>query len=435
MLGANAGAIYGGDYLTAVGASAAQLTTGASNTAVGYMAGYACSTGGENVFIGREAGRGVSGAYTGANANVVIGYRAEYDCIADLVGNTVVGYVAGYNNRNGVYNTFLGFEAGKGSGAYTGADYNTCVGYRTGYDFQSDADYNTLIGAYAGENITTGDGCVCIGYKAGSALTTENNYLYIANSNAGLGATTLTGNFATGSIGIGMAPGSITARLHLPAGDTGASTAPLKFTDGATLATIEQGATEMYKSTLWFQPCATVVKQSLDGTIFSQTATVTVANTNAETTLVGAGRGSVSLPANYFMLAGKTLRVTARGYFSTNNGIETLKLRVKLTDADATELVLETGDQSVGSRTDCGWEVRALLTCYSVGATGNFWGQGFTTLASSATASDVLQMVKTAVVANLDTTSTMAVNVTADWNNASAANTITCTNLIVEAID
>jgi hypothetical protein len=372
--------MYGGDYLTAVGASAAQLTTGASNTAIGYMAGYACSTGSCNVFLGREAGRGLAGAYTMAIGNVIIGYRA-------------------------------------------------------GYDIQSGACENTIIGSLAGENITTGSGNVLIGQLAGAAITTEDDFLYIANSNAGFGATTLTGNFATGSIGIGMAPGSITARLHLPAGSTTASSAPLKFTDGSTLATIEQGATEMYKSTLWFQPCATVVKQSLDGTIFSQTATVTVANTTAETTLIGAGRGSVSLPANYFVLAGKTLRVTARGYFSSNQGIETLKLRVKLTDADATEIVLETGDQSVGGRTDCGWEVRALLTCYSIGATGNFWGQGFATMASSATASDVLQMVKTAVVANLDTTSTMTVNVTADWNNASAANTITCTNLIVEAID
>jgi hypothetical protein len=227
--------------------------------------------------------------------------------------------------------------------------------------------------------------------------------------------------------------------LHLPAGDTTASSSPLKFTDGNTLATIEQGAVEMYKSTLWFQPCATLIKQSLDGTIFSQTTAVTVANTDVATTLIGAGRGDgaspINLPANFFYLAGKTLRVTARWYFGVSNGIETLKLRVKLTDADATELVLETADQTVTGRTDCGWEVRALLTCYTLGATGNFWGQGVAVLGIDANSSDTLQMVKTAVVTNLDTTGAMTVDVTADWNNASAANTITCTNLIVEAID
>lgn len=488
FVGSNAGYSFAGNYLVAVGASALYTTTGVGNSAFGYRAGVYNSTGTNNTFVGYEAGLGGSNPYAGADGNTCVGFQAGYGFTGDAnnntligiesgkaistadycvcvgsaagrvntttdslvavgtnalynttgAGNTGIGHQTGYWNSTGTYNTYLGFEAGYGNGGgggYTSSDRNVCVGYHAGYDFDNGSDFNVLIGSLAGENITTGDGNVCLGNQAGSALTTEDNYLYIANSNAGAGATTLTGNFATGSIGVGMAPGSITARLHLPAGDTTASSAPLKFTDGATLATIEQGATEMYKSTLWFQPCATVVKQSLDGTIFSQTATVTVANTNAETTLVGAGRGSVSLPANYFVLAGKTLRVTARGYFSSNNGIETLKLRVKLTDADATEIVLETGDQSVGSRTDCGWEVRALLTCYSIGATGNFWGQGFATMASSATASDVLQMVKTAVVANLDTTSTMTVNVTADWNNASAANTITCTNLIVEAID
>jgi hypothetical protein len=602
------------------------------------MAGYASSTGAGNVFLGREAGRGLGGAYTGANNNVVIGYRAEYDCAADLVGDTAIGYQSGYYNRNGVYNVFLGFESGKGGAAYTGADYNVAigyqagvavttnsvqnvmlgavagysyagsymtavgyrtlysttgvgntalgylagqrcstgtyntfvgheagygganpyagsdynvaVGYRAGYDISAAALNNTLIGALAGENLTTGDSCVCLGYNAGGNHTTAGDKLYLANtkdvsllygdfatSKLGLkwdtstatpiaptydlsiyfasdlttrtfgvlrtpvgsepmggegtglsiyaggadpdfnnanggslillpGVTTGTGisslylgsyaagvaghadnapvyTLQTGSCGVYIGPGTTapTAYLHLKAGGTAASTAPLKFTDGNTLATIEQGAVEMYKSTLWFQPSATLIKQSLDGTIFSQTTAVTAANVDVATTLVGAGRGDaaspINLPANYFALAGKTLRVTARGYYSTSGGggPYTLILSVALADVGGDTVLLQTAALEVTGRSSLGWEIQGDITCYSTGATGTFWGQGFAKLASATTTTDVLQMVNTAVDTNMDTTSAMTLDVKATWNTADAGNTITCTNLIVEALD
>lgn len=486
----NAGAYTGADYNTAVGYAALhEITSDADgNTAVGRSAGRYCSTGTYNVFIGMEAGLGLGGVYIGADYNVCVGYRSGYALSTDANSNVLIGYSAGagvttgddnifigrgagtsnqtrnnliaiglsalYNaigsgntalgvgagqrGSTGVYNVFVGYEAGYGSAdPYVGADYNVCVGYRAGYDLGGVALSNTLLGAYAGENITTGDGNVCLGFKAGSVLTTENNYLYIANVDAGMGATLLTGNFATESLGIGMTPASITARLHLPAGGSAASTAPLKFTDGNTLATIEQGAVEMYKNTLWFQPYATVIKQSLDGTIFSQTTTVTVASTAAETTLIGAGRGAagspVSLPANYFALGGRTLRVTARGFFrSLANSI--LTLRVKLTDDAAATITVGTEAHVMGARTDLGWSIQADITCYNTGATGDFWGQGFANIGSSAAAADVVQMVNLALV-EMDTSDTIDVVVTAQWNNADAGNTITCTNLTVQALD
>jgi hypothetical protein len=494
LIGTNAGYTYAGSSMVAVGGDCLVSTTGTGNVGMGYDAGYYNRTGTYNVFVGLEAGFGSGGvAYDGSSYNTMVGYRTGYDlegganfnvlfgalagtnittgdnnvCLgyyagkalttqseitavggtsllyATGVANVALGFRSGYWSQTGTYNTFLGYEAGYGSGAavYDGSNYNTCVGYHAGYDFQGAAVGNTLIGALAGENITTGDGNVCLGYLAGAALTTEDNYLYIANSNAGLGATTLTGNFATGSIGIGMAPGSITARLHLPAGDTGAGTAPLKFIDGNTLATIEQGAVEMYKSTLWFQPCATLIKQSLDGTIFSQTTAVTVANTNVATTLVGAGRGDgaspINLPANFFCLAGKTLRVTARGYYggAGGGGPYTITVSVILSDGGGDTVLLQTAALAVTGRSNLGWEIQGDITCYATGAAGTFWGQGFARFASTTTAADVVQMVNTAIDTNMDTTAAMTLDVRATWNTADAANSITCTNLIVESVD
>ena len=377
MVGANAGAIYGGDYLTAVGSAAAQLTTGASNTALGYMAGYACRTGAGNTFLGREAGRGLAGAYDGS-------------------------------------------------------DYNVIIGYRAGYDIQGGADSNTFVGALAGENITTGDGNVCLGYKAGSALTTEDNYLYIANSDAGAGATLLTGNFATGSLGIGMAPASITARLHLPAGTATASTAPLKFTDGVLLGTAEEGAFELDVANFWMTPISTQ-RQAIVGCVYSQYDDVTVTATASETTLLhGASyRGSKTLVANFFGQAGKAIRVRAWGVYTSSQ--YTLTVKIKLTDTDAAELVLSTGAMGFLSSTDRGWSCEADIVCYSTGAAGTFWGQGRGLWHTSATAATVADMENTAVT-TLKTTGIIAVDVTAQWSG-SGADTITCTNVTIEALD
>ncbi len=74
-------------YCTAIGAGALKLTTGPSNTAIGYYA------------LPVNAG----GSY-----------------------NTACGLYAGFNNTAGGYNTFLGMYSGYGN---TIGSYNTCVGY------------------------------------------------------------------------------------------------------------------------------------------------------------------------------------------------------------------------------------------------------------------------------------------------------------------
>ncbi len=217
LIGAQAGATFALDSAVAVGHQALQNTTGINNTALGFRTGQNCRTGTQNIFIGNSAGIGISGAYDNSDSNVVVGNGARYNIQGASDGGVAVGTSAGFNDQTGNYNVYVGMEAGYGSGGvYTGANYNVGVGYRAGYDLSTASLNNTLVGAYAGENITTGDGNVCIGYQAGSALTTENNKLYIANSNAGAGSVLITGDFSTGFVGIGVVP---LVRLHVQNSD------------------------------------------------------------------------------------------------------------------------------------------------------------------------------------------------------------------------
>jgi hypothetical protein len=65
-------------------------------------------------------------------------------------------------------------------------------------------------------------------------------------------------------------------------------------------------------------------------TLFSSTATVTVAATTVETSIIGSGSGSLTLPANY-LTAGKTIRFSLRGLYSTPTlSVGNILVKIKL---------------------------------------------------------------------------------------------------------
>ena len=70
------------------------------------------------------------------------------------------------------------------------------------------------------------------------------------------GATTLSSTLAvTGNIAAGLS--SASAALHLKAGTSSASSAPLKFTSGTNMTTAEAGAMEFNGTNLFFSPSTT----------------------------------------------------------------------------------------------------------------------------------------------------------------------------------
>ena len=180
------------------------------------------------------------------------------------------------------------------------------------------------------------------------------------------------------------------------------------------------------------------IKQGYVGTTFTQTTAVAIAFNpigTTETTLTGAGTGTLTLPAN-FLTVGKTIRVIARGYYTSSvSSAKTLNMRVRLggltgTVVGATGAIATTNGISAKL-----WVLDTHITCYATGASGTVWAQGFFRPMTGAVADAAWAMGNAATV-TIDTTSALAVDVTGQWGaGVESGPSITCTNLTIEAIN
>jgi len=190
----------GGDiYNTAVGYSAGTaVTTGVNNTLIGGLAGDALTDADDNIAIGTAAltsdTKGSKTVAIGKGALQVQNFTSATDSY-----NTAVGDSAGLSVTTGVSNTLIGASAGD---ALTDADFNVAVGHLalsadtlgsksvaigeqalTNQNFTSATDaYNVAIGRLAGEANLTGEQNVFIGGLAGDASNTDHNTFVGFNS-------------------------------------------------------------------------------------------------------------------------------------------------------------------------------------------------------------------------------------------------------------
>lgn len=154
---------------TAVGFSAlAANTTGGSNTAFGHNSMPATTTGQENTAVGQAT---LNANTTGSN-------------------NTALGRFALLSNTTASSNTGLGYGALQ---ANTTGFSNTAVGLAS-LDVNTTGANNTAVGAYALHSNTTGGTNTAIGLQAGwgtgtNSNTTGNNNTFIGNESAGASAT------------------------------------------------------------------------------------------------------------------------------------------------------------------------------------------------------------------------------------------------------
>lgn len=157
--------------------------------------------------------------------------------------------------------------------------------------------------------------------------------------------------------------------------------------------------------------------------LFAQLASVTVANSAAETSLIGAVAGSLVIPAGS-LAVGDTLKLSAFGFHSAVAN-PSMRVRAYL----GATVILDTGVVASGNSANALWDVRANATLRQVGAGGQLAAQGFYT--ESAGGVNLFGMVNLAAI-GVDTTADLAFNLTAQWGVASPGNTITCSNLILE---
>jgi hypothetical protein len=147
------------------------ITSGDSNTAIGWRAAYGLTEGNFNTAVGDQS----LAALTTGTGNVGVG-ASTLASVKTSGYNTGLGTDVLWNATSG-YNT--------GVGAFAGADVvdgdnNVYIGYDAGNDNVS-GDNNVAVGNHAGET-NTGSGNVFLGYKAGEDSGAVSNTLYIDNS-------------------------------------------------------------------------------------------------------------------------------------------------------------------------------------------------------------------------------------------------------------
>lgn len=180
----------GGANNVGIGSSALRANTfGYSNIAMGVSSLRVNTLGYRNVAIGENALEENVAGYE----NVAVGQSAFGRAVSSN-NSVAIGIRAGNFNTTGALSTYVGSEAGQGSGNYT-SQGSVALGYRAGYLFGTGSDFNTVIGHTAGDNITTGARNIIIGYNTDAPSATGSDQLNIGN--------TIYGNLSTGMIGIG----------------------------------------------------------------------------------------------------------------------------------------------------------------------------------------------------------------------------------------
>ncbi len=231
-----------GTPLTAAGEAALNSTTAGPNDGLGYNAGYNISTGTGNVAFGNGTIATGSAQVTGNN-NSAIGYLAGAVLAGAAASNTAIGYEALKATTTGSQSTAagsnallaatgandaFGYNAGKGIttgtsnvalgeiamvGALTGA-YNTAVGYDALSPTASTATSNTAVGAQAGFKISSGSYNTAFGENTLAGETT-------GTSNTAFGQNTLSASTGTSneSFGTNTLSSAVTSTNNLAFGN------------------------------------------------------------------------------------------------------------------------------------------------------------------------------------------------------------------------
>lgn len=198
-------------------------TTGNNNIGIGVSSLNSNTTGYYNIAIGKNAlksningialtaiGNGALFSNISGTFNEAVGDSSLYNN-TDGAYNIGIGHKALFNNLSGDYSVAIGAYAGYGTGSLTTNQYNTLIGYYSGYAMNNGANNNTMIGAHSGDSITTGDNNTFIGYNAGQNITTGSSNIIIGANNDAVSATgsnqldigdVIYGDLSSGNIGI-----------------------------------------------------------------------------------------------------------------------------------------------------------------------------------------------------------------------------------------
>jgi hypothetical protein len=253
--------------------------SGVECTMIGDSAGREIYTAYRSVFIGKDSGRS-AGNYESNNYSVFIGWNVGSNAAyhnQTPSGTVSIGANSGYQvpYRDSIY---IGNGAGGGPsrkmpvtsgdpGSERGAG-NIFIGAGTG---------SSVIGPFY--NATLISDAIAIGRDA---VVSNSNQCVIGSSGI--------------KLNVGINNSNPTARLHLPAGETGANFAPLKLTAGTALSAIEDGAMEYHSSHLYFSIGSTRYQLDQQGGLIG--STISGKTILGYGSAIAAGAGGVCIGSN-----------------------------------------------------------------------------------------------------------------------------------------
>jgi hypothetical protein len=166
--------------------------------------------------------------------------------------------------------------------------------------------------------------------------------------------------------------------------------------------------------------------------LYAQTAnSTTVTNTTAETTIIGTGVGSLSVPANGFAV-GDSFRAILGGVMNANNN-QTIRIKLKT----GSVILLDSGIQNLGSAvTNDVWSLNVDFTVRQIGAAGvasivSLGGFHYTKTNNASVQGFGFNVVNTTT---FDTTVNNTLDVTIQWGSASTGNNIYSDTFVLNKI-
>lgn len=153
------------------------------------------------------------------------------------------------------------------------------------------------------------------------------------------------------------------------------------------------------------------------GGLYAQTATSTpITNTTVETTLLDGGVGTLTVPANTFVV-GDSFSVSMGGHITCVNN-HTLHIRVK---RNGTVLLADTGIISMPQCTAKHWDLTITFTIRKIGGPGVAEISSYGTFLFNKDSNNQFEGATFSIVNNttFDTTINNTLNITAQWGTAS----------------
>lgn len=165
------------------------------------------------------------------------------------------------------------------------------------------------------------------------------------------------------------------------------------------------------------------------GSIFTQTADATVANTTTETSILGTGSGTKTVAAGAINTVGRTLRIQVRGMISVNVGSPTLTVRFKIQG-----VTISTGVIAVNAASSNAFSIDELVTTRSTGASGTVASNGEFSYQDTLNGSPSVGLLQPGT-STTDLTTSKTLDITVQWSAANALNTITSQVATIEILN